>query len=534
MFWTVLALALTVLMGGIIAYYGDLIGRKYGKKRLSWFGLRPKYTAILITSISGALISSLTMAAMFLLVKPVRDIILQGEQAIRLSKSLERKNQSLKIEVARNVALNDNIQKRLAQIKAQLAEQRIELQGVHAQLAAMQSDRDIARRERDTAKTMAQQERAKYVVLSGKNVQLENKNGTLASDNARLASRNKDLAATNISLTKDKAQLISGNERLAKFNDEYTKQNEEFGRQNEQLARENGKLIKDQKDLIKAGEGIAQRTADLTNYNAELERKNRDLLESSKRLVSENAELTQFLKRIAPGYKSLQDAYSASRIKRVVVHKDEDLARVVIPSQSTPEAVRAAVQNLLSDASQVAVSRGAAPGDQARAVQVANRVLVASDGGEDVRSVSGDDRVDELVRKLAYQQSSTCLQAIAVANSVEDEPAAVELVPKANREVFSKGQQVAVYRVNSKQDIQKLFDDVVGFLRTTGQAAVQQGMIPRVDSSGEPQVGSLTAAEIAKLVEKVREYNGYVHIRAVAAMQINAADPLALSFKVEP
>ena len=86
-------------------------------------------------------------------------------------------------------------------------------------------------------------------------------------------------------------------------------------------------------------------------------------------------------------------------------------------------------------------------------------------------------------------------------------------------EIYSRGQQVAVHRVNAGLPVEKLFDDVVGFLRSTGQNAVQQGMIPRLDSSGEPQVGSLTAAEIAKLVEKVREYNGFVRIRAVAATQ---------------
>ena len=41
MFWTIIALGMTVLMGGIIAYNGDVIGRKYGKKRLTLFGLRP-------------------------------------------------------------------------------------------------------------------------------------------------------------------------------------------------------------------------------------------------------------------------------------------------------------------------------------------------------------------------------------------------------------------------------------------------------------------------------------------------------------
>lgn len=534
MFWTILALALTVVMGGIIAYYGDLIGRKYGKKRLSWFGLRPKYTAILITSISGALISSITMAAMFLLVPPVRHIILDGEAAIRMAKGLRRENERLEGEVAQRQAQRVAIEGRLAQINAQLSAERDKLREVHAQLAATRSERDAATAERDKARDMARQERARYVQLSGKNRQLIAKNTALTSANAGLASRNKNLAALNASLRTGNEQLAADNERLVKFNADYTKQNEEFGRQNQALARENARLLKEQDGLNTARIEIAQRTTELTNYNAELERKNRDLLESSKRLAAENAELTQFLKRIAPGYRSLQDAYNASRVKRVVVHKDEDLARVVVPAQSPPEAVRAAVQSLLSDASQAAVARGAAPGDQARAVQVADRVVATGDGGEDVRAVSGDDRVDELVRKLAYQPMATCLQAIAVANSVEEEPASIELVPRANREVFTKGQQVAVHRVNAGMDVEKLFDDVVGFLRTTGQSAVQQGMIPRVDSAGEPQVGSLTAAEIAKLVEKVRAYNGYVRIRALAATNIHAADPLALTFKVEP
>ena len=137
--------------------------------------------------------------------------------------------------------------------------------------------------------------------------------------------------------------------------------------------------------------------------------------------------------------------------------------------------------------------------------------------------------------KLAYQPSSTCLQAIAVANSVEEEPAAIELVPRANREIFAKGQQVAVHRVNAGLPVEKLFDDVVGFPpRHRPECSAAGHNSARLDLSGEPQVGSLTAAEIAKLVEKVREFNGYVRIRAVAATNINAADLLALNFKVEP
>lgn len=40
-----------VITGGAIAFIGDKLGSKVGKKRLSIFGLRPKHTSILVTII---------------------------------------------------------------------------------------------------------------------------------------------------------------------------------------------------------------------------------------------------------------------------------------------------------------------------------------------------------------------------------------------------------------------------------------------------------------------------------------------------
>src|SRR6266851_23773 len=94
--WTALALILTVLMGGFIAYNGDLIGRKFGKKRVTLFHLRPKHTAILITSVTGVLISAFTTAIAFLLVPQVRDVILNGEDAIKERKVLLKQMPVLK------------------------------------------------------------------------------------------------------------------------------------------------------------------------------------------------------------------------------------------------------------------------------------------------------------------------------------------------------------------------------------------------------------------------------------------------------
>jgi len=62
-----------VLVSGLIAYMGDLIGRKMGRKRLSLFGLRPRYTAIVISIGIGMLIAALTLSVTFAISKRVRD-----------------------------------------------------------------------------------------------------------------------------------------------------------------------------------------------------------------------------------------------------------------------------------------------------------------------------------------------------------------------------------------------------------------------------------------------------------------------------
>ena len=55
-----LLLALLVL-GGVLSTLGDRLGSRVGKARLSLLGLRPKRTAVVITVLTGSLISALSL-----------------------------------------------------------------------------------------------------------------------------------------------------------------------------------------------------------------------------------------------------------------------------------------------------------------------------------------------------------------------------------------------------------------------------------------------------------------------------------------
>jgi hypothetical protein len=54
-----------VIVAGVIAYIGDRVGHQVGRKRLTLFGLRPKYTSTIVAVATGMLIAlSVTLAAL--------------------------------------------------------------------------------------------------------------------------------------------------------------------------------------------------------------------------------------------------------------------------------------------------------------------------------------------------------------------------------------------------------------------------------------------------------------------------------------
>src|SRR6266581_2286284 len=132
--WTTLALILTVLMGGFIAYNGDLIGRKFGKRRVTLFHLRPKHTAILITSVTGVLISAFTTAIAFLLVPQVRDVIMHGEDAIKERKVLLKQRIVLKRDVSDLNAERQRLSGQLEPLRKKFAEVNLKLDAAKGQL----------------------------------------------------------------------------------------------------------------------------------------------------------------------------------------------------------------------------------------------------------------------------------------------------------------------------------------------------------------------------------------------------------------
>lgn len=88
-----------LMLGGVLSTLGDRLGSKVGKARLSLFRLRPRNTAVVITALTGALISAVSLGLMLLVSERLRVGLFELDQLqerLRASRmALERSGAAL-------------------------------------------------------------------------------------------------------------------------------------------------------------------------------------------------------------------------------------------------------------------------------------------------------------------------------------------------------------------------------------------------------------------------------------------------------
>ncbi len=155
MFGLQLILALAV-MGGLIAFIGDSLGYKLGKRRLSVFGLRPRHTSTLMTVVSGVFIAALTLGALAVASDNVRTALFgmdklqanlknMSASVAEKSKELEAAHKQmaeLDAEIAKNNAERDRIKALLVEVEAAKARADAELSQSRAESERLVALRD--------------------------------------------------------------------------------------------------------------------------------------------------------------------------------------------------------------------------------------------------------------------------------------------------------------------------------------------------------------------------------------------------------
>jgi uncharacterized protein (DUF3084 family) len=142
-----LILALLAL-GGVLSTLGDRLGSMVGKARLSLLGMRPRRTAVLITVLTGSLISAVSLGLMLLVSERLRTGLFELdrlEARLQTSRSqLARSNSQLvssRQEVARAEQGKREAQTRFEQAQARASKLRQELAPLLAQRNRLEVER---------------------------------------------------------------------------------------------------------------------------------------------------------------------------------------------------------------------------------------------------------------------------------------------------------------------------------------------------------------------------------------------------------
>jgi uncharacterized protein (DUF3084 family) len=208
-----LLILMLLVLGGVLSTLGDRLGSRVGKARLSLFNLRPRHTAVVITVLTGSLISAISLGLMLLVSQRLRTGLFELDQ---LEERLQQSRQQLagsRSQLAGSQAQLQESQRNLRSSKAELqaskanlaraqqGQQRVQQELAQAEQRATALRQELAPLQRERSKLEAERER-----LSG---EVNRRDGEIRRTEAELAQLGKKIAASSRELEGLEANLIA-------------------------------------------------------------------------------------------------------------------------------------------------------------------------------------------------------------------------------------------------------------------------------------------------------------------------------------
>ncbi|MEN9214165.1 MAG: DUF3084 domain-containing protein [Gloeomargarita sp. DG02_4_bins_56] len=216
--------AVILVLGGLIATLGDRIGTRVGKARLSLFKLRPRTTAVLVTIVTGGVISATTLGVLLAADQQLRDGLFRLHQIQDDLKQVERQKNEAQAELSaaraqlqrtqaelrtadRNVQA---IEAKLAQVNrnyqaalTKLAKAEQESQLLEAQINELKKDRGQLQAQLQHAQTQIAQARARAERLRQEGQQLQTNIAQLEGMRERLEQEIGQLRQGNVAIRRE-------------------------------------------------------------------------------------------------------------------------------------------------------------------------------------------------------------------------------------------------------------------------------------------------------------------------------------------
>ena len=190
-----LILALLAL-GGVLSTLGDRLGSRVGKARLSLFRMRPRRTAVVITVLTGSLISAISLGLMLLVSERLRTGLFELDRLEERLANGRRQLAASQAELSRAERGQRDAQQRFEQAQARASQLRRELAPLLAQRNQLEAERSRLSRE-----------------VQGRDAEIRRTEAELAQVRRRIAAgaqELKDLEANLIALRRGDVVITSG------------------------------------------------------------------------------------------------------------------------------------------------------------------------------------------------------------------------------------------------------------------------------------------------------------------------------------
>jgi uncharacterized protein (DUF3084 family) len=475
----VLVVAILIL-GGVIATVGDRIGTRVGKARLSLFNLRPRKTAVLISILTGSLISGTTLALLFGLSSQLRKGVFEyaetREKLRQVNKQLNRtKDERQQFEQQRDAAQQQQQQARrtLGVIESQLKTAQAKQSSTQAELDRVASRADRLRRE---AEQLLTQQRTLVLQRDQVLAQINQRNAEIAAKSQIIRSRETEIARQDSDLSRQSFEL---NQRNRLLDD----RNRLLGDRNRLLSQRDRQL-QDQRQIVQAGES-----------------KLKALVDQKEILDRAIADQEEQLQRVRQGLAYYREGLDNVRQGSIVLSRSEVIStRVVRVAQS--DLVRVAIDQVLREANDQALTILQLR-DRTRQVIQADPLAVAR-LGQDLSD--GREYVVRVISAKNYLLNEQGVQVI------------LDATP--NVTIFPKGAAIATTAIQLNSSREQSQQGVTLLIESARYRVGRAGVLGDNFSIGDGRFKSFVA-----FVEKVQDSQQPLTLQAIARDTIQTAGP---------
>ncbi|EAU72696.1 DUF3084 domain-containing protein [Synechococcus sp. RS9916] len=143
-----LLILILLVLGGVLSTLGDRLGSSVGKARLSLLGLRPRSTAVVITVLTGSLISALSLGLLLLVSRQLRVGLFELnalQEKLRISRSELERSREAQAGAARSLS---QAQRESEQARLDLTTAKAKADALRQTLVPLQKERQRLEAER--------------------------------------------------------------------------------------------------------------------------------------------------------------------------------------------------------------------------------------------------------------------------------------------------------------------------------------------------------------------------------------------------